>query len=441
MPKQNKLKRLLTVRNRLLKVAKPMIVVGLFLFVCFSVVVSTNTPALAAASNTINFQARLEQADGAIVPDGSYNVEFKLYDAATSTGSTQGSCTGDTSCLWVEDWLNSNSQGIQVHNGYLTASLGSITPFPSTINWNQQLYLTMNIGGTGTTPTWNGEMAPRLLLTAVPYAFQANQLAQYNATTGYNSTLSIVQPTGGNQIFQIANQAAAGTYNLCIQGAASSTGGCAPSTGGSGYIQNQNTAAQASSNFWISGTGQATTLQGNTSVLTPLLDTSTVTALKIGTTNASSITIGNVTNTATTSLIANTTLNLGNNANNKTINIGATGTTANTTAINIGTSTGAAQTLYLGGNGTSTGSNASTTITAQAGATAINLTNTGLNLQTFTNSPTAFQVQNASGTNLLTANTTNMVLSVDSTYSPMTLPSSLSVGSPTSGGSLAASTT
>ena len=34
-----------------------------------------------------------------------------------------------------------------------------------------------------------------------------------------------------------------------------------------------------------------------------------------------------------------------------------------------------------------------------------------------------------------------MGLSVDSTYSPMTIPSSLSVGSPTAGGSLAASTT
>ena len=49
----------------------------------------------AAATSTVNFQARLMTGAGSVVPDGDYNVEFKLYNALSSSGSSQGSCTGD----------------------------------------------------------------------------------------------------------------------------------------------------------------------------------------------------------------------------------------------------------------------------------------------------------------------------------------------------------
>lgn len=41
----------------------------------------------AATNSTINFQARILTNTGALVPDGYYNVEFKLY-TASSGGST-----------------------------------------------------------------------------------------------------------------------------------------------------------------------------------------------------------------------------------------------------------------------------------------------------------------------------------------------------------------
>src|SRR6266436_560794 len=119
----------------------------------------------AATSSSINFQARLESATGGIAPDGNYNVEFKLY-SASSGGSPE----------WTEDYLNNSSQGVRVANGYLTVNLGSITAF-SGINWDQQQWLTMNIGTTAPTCTPfssctpDGEMTPRLLMTATPYAF------------------------------------------------------------------------------------------------------------------------------------------------------------------------------------------------------------------------------------------------------------------------------
>lgn len=161
-----------------------------------------STPAYAATSDNLNFQARLESASGAIAPDGNYNVEFKLYDA--STGGT---------LLWTETRTSTNK--VRVANGYLTVNLGDVTSFPSNMPWDQQLYLTMNIGGTGS-PSWDGEMSPRLKLTAVPYAFNAKTASQLATSSGSAlSTLSIQAPTSGyNQSFIIPDQGAAGTYNI-----------------------------------------------------------------------------------------------------------------------------------------------------------------------------------------------------------------------------------
>jgi hypothetical protein len=131
----------------------------------------------AAPNNTINFQARLLSNTGAVAPDGYYNVEFKLYDAAS--GGT---------LLWTDTRYDTNGvtagndYRVQVKNGYLTVSLGDTTnggtAFPGSIDWSQEVYLTMNIGGTTQTasPTWNGEMNPRMKVTAVPYAFAASKL-------------------------------------------------------------------------------------------------------------------------------------------------------------------------------------------------------------------------------------------------------------------------
>ncbi len=115
---------------------KPFALIGFSIFIVFFflsvLTIFSNPKAYALSSNTINFQARLEQSNGAIVPDGSYNVVFTLYSGCTSEPTANTGCTQ----LWSETYQNSNSQGIAVHNGFLTTSLGSITPFPSTINWN-----------------------------------------------------------------------------------------------------------------------------------------------------------------------------------------------------------------------------------------------------------------------------------------------------------------
>src|ERR1700744_5106264 len=84
----------------------------LALFGVFSLLaISFDSPqvATAAASDTVNFQARLQTSGGAIVPDGSYNVAFKLYDDPTAGGGAgDTTCSGDAHCLWVESYTGAN---------------------------------------------------------------------------------------------------------------------------------------------------------------------------------------------------------------------------------------------------------------------------------------------------------------------------------------------
>jgi hypothetical protein len=252
----------------------------------------------AATSGTINFQARLLTAGGALVPDGFYNAQFKLYEG--------GSTTGGGTQVWSETYYDSNGatagndNRVRVVNGYLTVNLGSQSAFSSSMHWDQEHYLTMNIGGTTqtATPTWDGEMSPRLKLTAVPYALSAGQLQQTNGSN--TSTLGFATQNAANSILL---PDASGT--VCLQGAAA----CGFATGtAASYIQNQNASQQSTSNFWISGTGRA-----DTALQAPLFDTATSTALAIGTTNASSINLNQ-----NTSLAAGKSLTVVSNATTQT---------------------------------------------------------------------------------------------------------------------------
>ena len=210
----------------------------------------------AATSSTINFQARLLSSSGNLVPDGYYNVQFKLYSADTG-GTAQ----------WTETYYDSNGvtagndNRVRVVNGYLSVYLGSQTALPS-IDWSQEEWLTLNIGGTTqtATPTWDGEMSPRLKLSAVPYAFTAGTLAK--TTGGNTSTLDWDTQTGANSIL-LPDES--GT--LCIQ----SSSNCGFATGtAADYIQNGTSAQTADFNITgdgtIGGTLQADTLNATSAI-------------------------------------------------------------------------------------------------------------------------------------------------------------------------------
>ncbi len=151
-------------------------------------------PSRAAINKQVNFQGRLTDTAGNAVLDGTYNVEFKLYTVA-SAGTAQ----------WTE--TRSGASKVTVSRGLFSVQLGEVASLAS-FNFNQDpLYLSVNIGGTGATPVWDGEMSPRHRLGAAPQAIEANHALSAdtatNATTANNAT-QLNGNTAGNASGQIS---------------------------------------------------------------------------------------------------------------------------------------------------------------------------------------------------------------------------------------------
>lgn len=247
--------------------------------------------ATAATSDTLNFQSRLLTSDGAVVPDGNYHIEFKIYDSASAGASAQGVCSLNSStddCWWVETRTTGNL--VRVVNGYFNVNLGSVTAFGSSIPWDQPLWLTMNIGGTGGSPSWDGEMLSsgnRIKLTGVPYAFRAGSLAKNNGTQ--TGTLSF-NTVANSPVITLPD--ASGT--VCLQ--SSSSCGFLTSTTGV-QLQGSSPGTPQTGHFNISGTGIA-----GTSLLTPLIDQATAGALGIANSTATAVNIGKTSSNITTTV-------------------------------------------------------------------------------------------------------------------------------------------
>ena len=186
---------------------------------------SSTVRAEAGINQTISFQGRLLNSAGGIVPDGYYNMQFKLYQ--DGTGTTAGN-TGGT-LKWTESHVNGNANGgVQVKNGYFSVNLGSKTAFDSSVDWNQTtLWLSMNVAGSAAACTQfnagpctaDGEMLPMKRLNATPFAInsamlegkRANnflQLAQGVQEDASNNTSSIfVNKTGSGNLLQLQQSA------------------------------------------------------------------------------------------------------------------------------------------------------------------------------------------------------------------------------------------
>ena len=198
--------------------------VGFFGFM-FLLLSSGAQQAQAATSSNLNFQARLLSNTGAVVADGNYNIEFKIYNDISAGGQAQGTCSGN--CLWVETRVSTDK--VRVVNGYFSVNLGSVTAFSSTMPWDQTLYFTMRIGGSGS-PGWEAsEMTNsgnRMQLTGVPYAFRAGTLAKYNGTqtgtlafnTVVNSPVITLPDATGTVCLQSASACGFAASTIDLQG-------------------------------------------------------------------------------------------------------------------------------------------------------------------------------------------------------------------------------
>jgi hypothetical protein len=130
-------------------------------------VLATNTNA--APNYQMNYQGKLTNASNVAVADGTYNMRFWLL--TTSSIAT-------TSAVWTESLTGTNK--VQVTNGLFSVMLGSTSPLTS-VDFNQTLYLGVEIGGTSTA-AWDGEMSPRKVLGTVPSAFEADRLDGLTST-------------------------------------------------------------------------------------------------------------------------------------------------------------------------------------------------------------------------------------------------------------------
>ncbi len=175
-------------------------VLVVFTFFCMAMAllfVPNKAKAAAGINQQLNYQARLLDNSGAVVADGLYNLEFKIYQDGTGCVSGGSSpCSG--TLKWTESRIQTNR--VTVKNGYFSVNLGSVTAFASNVDWNQDtLWLSINVGGTANTPspTWDGEMTPFRRLSAVPYAMNANQLGGLDASAFIKLAPTAVQVDSG----------------------------------------------------------------------------------------------------------------------------------------------------------------------------------------------------------------------------------------------------
>jgi hypothetical protein len=153
----------------------------------------------AATNNTINFQARVLTSSGSVIPDGNVNIQFKLYDNPSGGNNP-----------WTE------TQTVPAKNGYVTVNLGAVTTFPGTIDWSQELWLTLNVNG-------DGEMGPtRMKVTGVPFSFrsgQADSLTNGNGTISASSlaqlgSLTVQSTTSSNAALRVNQLGSGGLLQL-----------------------------------------------------------------------------------------------------------------------------------------------------------------------------------------------------------------------------------
>ncbi len=251
-------------------------------------------PAKAAAgiNQQLNYQGRLLDSAGAVVPDGTYNMEFKIYDGGNGCVPGGSAPCGGT-LDWTETWTGANK--ITVINGFFSTQLGAVNPFAGSVDWNNDtLWLSVNIGGTGA-PSWDGEMTPFRRLSAVPYAFNSQQLGGIAASGFVQLAPNTVQADASTNNSIFLNKTGGSGNILQLQKA----GADVLTLGNTGALALQNTANSTTALTVKNAAGSQTTLAVDT------------------TNNRVGIGAGSPTNTLTVSGTANVTghMAVGANAN------------------------------------------------------------------------------------------------------------------------------
>jgi len=234
----------------------------------FSILNPAATSAATGTEQEMSFEGKIVTSAGLNLPDGNYNMEFKIYTGCTNEPTSNTGCTA----VWTEDYLTSNSTyatttPVAFTSGTYAVNLGSICAFTTSscegnsntaINWDTYpLYLSLNIGTTAICATsfsscgaGDGAMNPYVLLTSTPYAMNAANanavggdslamlgvLAANNTWTGTN----VIQDTS-TTAFEVQSASGASTMLAVNTSANNVTLGSGTDLflqGGSAYISN-----------------------------------------------------------------------------------------------------------------------------------------------------------------------------------------------------------
>jgi parallel beta-helix repeat protein len=311
-----------------------------------------------------------------------------------------------------------------IYGGQVNGSGNFVVDPSGTIELQSSTNVTGNFVATGT-----GSFTGGSLTVATTTATDDRIITQVTVGGGarFDGTITNTDLTAA-RTWTLPNES--GTF--CMQG--STNCGFAPSSGSGNYIQNQNSAQQAASNFWISGSGRA-----DTSFLTPAVDTATATVLSLGTATASSVSLGRSGQATTVNgtLTVNETTTAGGNiifatGADRTVSV-QTQTTSNTAGNNLtvqaatGNGTGAGGNAILQAGASGSGATGNGGITYLYGGNAASTNGSGGNIVLTPGTKTGsgssgqvlikpaasndasntLQVQNAAGTNILQIGTSD----------------------------------
>lgn len=235
------------------------------------IVFTSNNIFSQAIPKQIDYQGVLKTSAGTIVPDGNYQLTFRIYN--DPTGGTP---------LWSE------AQTVAVANGIFSAHLGSITPI-TTVPFNRIHFLGITIGA-------DPELSPRTILTPSPYSFMAINVMDNTVVKSLNSLKDDVNLVAGSNVTITPSG-----NNLTISAAG----------GGGGTVTQVNTGAGLTGGP-ITTTG--TISVANDGITTAMLQNNSITSSKIVDGTIATTDLGD--NSVTSAKIVDGTIASGDLANN-----------------------------------------------------------------------------------------------------------------------------
>ena len=169
------------------------------------------TPVFAQAPSTMSYQGVLTDNSGGIVPDGAYDLTFKIYDV--SVGGV---------ALWTEAQV-----GVPVTRGGFGVTLGLATPIA--LSFDRTYYLGVQVFA-------DPELAPRVRLASSPYALSL-RLPFSQSVSSATSLFTISNPGAGPAMvadgrLDVGTTTHDGSLRLFRNGSASKVGNLYANTSG-----------------------------------------------------------------------------------------------------------------------------------------------------------------------------------------------------------------